>query len=146
MADDVTLRSRRSRKHRAGDHSLCRPERCPVAGTRKLAEATAEVVAIAPPDAQREVSQYANRLLADAALVEAYQQELAQAERLATPAGAHVMRLVLAFVGSSHSTPSALAQLSKELRAAMAEAMKGAPRVADAVDELQAARRRRRSA
>ena len=31
MADSAALRARRSRAHRAGDHSLCRPERCPAA-------------------------------------------------------------------------------------------------------------------
>lgn len=43
MADSSTLRAQRSRLHRRGDHSLCRPERCPAA------RATAEVAA-APAD------------------------------------------------------------------------------------------------
>ncbi len=34
MADSASLRARRSRAHKAGDHSLCRPERCPEAETQ----------------------------------------------------------------------------------------------------------------
>jgi hypothetical protein len=33
VADGDALRSRRYRPHRAGDHSLCKPDRCAQAGT-----------------------------------------------------------------------------------------------------------------
>jgi hypothetical protein len=32
MADSNALRTRRARRHKAGDHSLCLPERCPAVG------------------------------------------------------------------------------------------------------------------
>jgi hypothetical protein len=32
MADSDGLRAKRARLHRSGDHSLCRPARCPAAG------------------------------------------------------------------------------------------------------------------
>jgi hypothetical protein len=40
VADSDAVRKRRQRAHRAGDHSLCRPERCSEAG---------------PPDGEREL-------------------------------------------------------------------------------------------
>jgi hypothetical protein len=59
MGDDNALRKRRSRRHRADDHSLCTAERCPaLGGTRtKLAPTAAPALAVAaepepapPPD------------------------------------------------------------------------------------------------
>jgi hypothetical protein len=35
MADSGTLRVQRHRRHRAGDHSLCTPGRCDLAGRRQ---------------------------------------------------------------------------------------------------------------
>jgi hypothetical protein len=35
MADSSTLRARRTRLHKAGDHSICHPERCPAAAERE---------------------------------------------------------------------------------------------------------------
>lgn len=124
MADDVTLRSRRSRKHHAGDHSLCRPERCKVA-----AGEPGTVTALSAPDRS--------------GLLEVYRKELERVQRLDTPKGQHVMLLAATFVSGDY-TGAALAAVSKELRAAMDEATRGTARPADAFDEVQAMRRRRR--
>ena len=45
MADDVALRQRRLKKHRAGDHSLCKEGNCP--------ELVAQVAAVAPGEFSR---------------------------------------------------------------------------------------------
>lgn len=126
MPDDVALRNRRSYRHRKGDHSLCRPERCD-----RAVGGSGTLTALPTPG--------------QPGLLEAYRKELERAKRLDTPEGQHVMVLAAAFVGGDY-TGAALASVSKELRAAMDQAMKGAPRVKDAVDELQERRRRRRSA
>jgi hypothetical protein len=47
MADSPTLRARRSRAHHAGDHSLCRPDRCNVVAAE---EALLVVRQTAEPD------------------------------------------------------------------------------------------------
>lgn len=73
-------------------------------------------------------------------LVEAYRQELADAERLETPEGAQVLELAMMFAAGGH-TASGAASLSKELRAAKAEALKGAAKQGDALDELEQRRR-----
>lgn len=72
-------------------------------------------------------------------LVASYQRQLEAVERLDTPEGAHVMHLAELFVSGNHTAAGA-ASLSKELRAAMEEAVKGAPRQADRLDELAARR------
>lgn len=75
-------------------------------------------------------------------LTEAYQRQLADADRLDTPEGAHVMFLADLFAAGGHTAAGA-ASLSKELRAAMELALRGAPRQADFLDELDARRRRK---
>ncbi|MFD6071384.1 hypothetical protein, partial [Amycolatopsis lurida] len=72
-------------------------------------------------------------------LVASYQRQLEAVERLDTPEGAHVMHLAALFVSGNHTAAGA-ASLSKELRAAMEDAVKGAPKQADRLDELAARR------
>jgi hypothetical protein len=48
--DDAVLRNRRARRHKRGDHSLCRPDRCPDARLAR-AELPAAVGAVDAPDA-----------------------------------------------------------------------------------------------
>ncbi|HKA97451.1 MAG TPA: hypothetical protein VKD66_14385 [Streptosporangiaceae bacterium] len=74
---------------------------------------------------------------------EIYRAELDNSGRLETPEGALVMALVDRLLDPAGQTPSALAALSKEIRAAFEVAMKGADRQADSGDELQAKRRAR---
>jgi hypothetical protein len=45
MADDQATRNRRWRAHKAGDHSLCRPGRCPAAAERVRGRVAARVAA-----------------------------------------------------------------------------------------------------
>lgn len=73
-------------------------------------------------------------------LVASYRQRLEEAERLNTPEGEHVLLLARLLAGSG-LTASGAATLSRELRAAMEEALKHAPRAADKLDELQERRR-----
>lgn len=80
----------------------------------------------------------------EAPVLAAYRRQLVTAERLDTPEGAHVMHLAALFATGNH-TSSGAASLSRELRAAMEEALKGAPRQADRMDEI-AERRRRKAA
>lgn len=68
-------------------------------------------------------------------------KELKAADREGTVLGMAALELADA-LASTHSTGSAKAALSKELRAVMAEALKGADKKADTLDEL----RRRREA
>lgn len=77
------------------------------------------------------------------ALVVTYRKQLGQVERLDSPEGAHVMHLANLFANGQHTAAGA-ASLSKELRAAMEMALKGAPKAADALDEL--AKRRHQKA
>ena len=79
----------------------------------------------------------------ESALVVSYRAQLVQAERLGSPEGAHVMHLANLFANGQHTAAGA-ASLSKELRAAMEMALKGAPKAADALDEL--AKRRQQKA
>lgn len=74
----------------------------------------------------------------------AYRAQLEAADRLDCPEGAHVMLLAALFAEGQH-TSSGAAALSRELRAALEVALKGAPKQADAVDEL-AERRRQKAA
>lgn len=76
-------------------------------------------------------------------LVAMYRQQLETAERVASPEGAHVLHLANLFASGQHTAAGAAA-LSKELRAAMEMAMRGAPKAADALDDL--ARRRQMKA
>lgn len=68
-------------------------------------------------------------------------QALEQAERLNTPAGVNAL-LLAAKLDAGGDTGSAMAALSKQHLAALAEATKGVKAVADPIDEL----RRRRDA
>lgn len=68
-------------------------------------------------------------------VVTAYQRQLVEAERLDTPDGAHVMHLARLFAVGNHTAAGA-ASLSRELRAAMEVALKGASTKADKLDEL----------
>lgn len=124
MADSKSLRSRRSYRHKRGDHSLCRPDRCGEA---------ARVAVIKMPESDASES---------AGLVETYRARLVEADRLDTPEGQHVMQLATTLATPGH-TAAGLAALSKELRAALAEALKDAPRAADRLDELAERRRRK---
>lgn len=76
------------------------------------------------------------------ALVASYRKQLEQVERLDSPEGAHVMHLANLFANGQHTAAGA-ASLSKELRAAMEMALKGAPKAADALDELSKRRRQK---
>lgn len=77
-------------------------------------------------------------------LVSSYRKQLTTAERLDSPEGAHVMHLADLFANGQHTAAGA-ASLSRELRAAMEMALMGAPKAADALDEL-ANRRRKKAA
>lgn len=77
-------------------------------------------------------------------LVASYQRQLEAVQRLDTPEGAHVMHLATLFVSGNHTAAGA-ASLSKELRAAMEDAVKGAPKQADRLDELAARREQKAS-
>lgn len=72
-------------------------------------------------------------------LVASYRAQLEAADRLDSPEGALVMHLARLFEAGQH-TASGAASLSRELRAAMEEALKGAPAKADSLDELAARR------
>lgn len=77
-------------------------------------------------------------------LVAAYRKQLDDADRLGTPDGAHVMLLAGLLAAGDH-TASGAASLSRELRAAMEVALRGAPRQADRLDELADRRHRKAS-
>jgi hypothetical protein len=72
-------------------------------------------------------------------LVASYRRRLEVAERLGTPEGEHVLLLARLLATSEHTAAGA-ASLSRELRAAMDDALKDAPREADKLDELAARR------
>lgn len=76
----------------------------------------------------------------DSALVTATKAELLAAGKLDTVLGQQAVRLAERMCGLM-DTGSAIASLSRELRAVMAEALADAPKAGDAMDEL--ARRRR---
>lgn len=71
-----------------------------------------------------------------------YREQLESAGRLDTPAGALVMHLATLFANGQHTAAGAAA-LSRELRAAMEVAVRGAGLQGDAVDELLERRRRK---
>jgi hypothetical protein len=65
MADSKTVRQARWRKHKAGDHSTCRPERCAQAAPAARAELAARVGALGDGevDPGRELARLAQRLI-----------------------------------------------------------------------------------
>jgi len=77
-------------------------------------------------------------------LVDAIRARLEKAERLDTPAGQSAL-LLAERMHAGRDTGSALASMSRELSARMAEALAGAVLEADLLDEL-AERRRRKAA
>jgi hypothetical protein len=79
-------------------------------------------------------------------LVETYRERLETAKRVDTFEGQHVLmlaRLLAEGAATGAHTAAGVTALSRELRAAMAEALKGAPAEPDLVDELQERRRQR---
>lgn len=78
-------------------------------------------------------------------LAEAVRCELEVAGRLNSAAGRVVLALARRIDAGSQESGSSLASLSKEFRAAQAEALKGAEQAADPMDELRARRDRKRS-
>lgn len=79
---------------------------------------------------------------AEPLLLKAYREQLEAVGREASPEGVHVLHLARLFAEGQH-TASGAASLSKELRGALEVAMKGAPKVADVVDELEERRRQK---
>lgn len=79
-------------------------------------------------------------------LVESYRRRLEVAKRIDTPEGQHVLMLAQLFAAGAASgshTAAGASALSRELRAAMAEALRGAPAEPDLIDQLQERRRQR---
>jgi len=128
MPDSQALRAQRARNHRNGDHSLCRQGRCPQAPGSSHAEPI-QLHAAEPRDGEEP-------------LVASYREVLESAGRSASPEGMHVMHLATLFVQGKH-TASGAAALSRELRAALDVAMRGAATKADALDELALRRDRK---
>ncbi len=65
MADDPTLRKRRSRAHGRGDHSLCLPGRCPAAVTPEVPSSppgASEAVDATPGEVAEALSVWADAL------------------------------------------------------------------------------------
>ncbi|GGV34133.1 hypothetical protein GCM10010182_67490 [Actinomadura cremea] len=83
-------------------------------------------------------------LPAPSTLAAAVRGELEAAERLGTFLGAQAVALA-GRIDAGGDTGSAVAALSKELRAVMDAALAGAPKAADALDELANRRRRKAS-
>jgi hypothetical protein len=75
-----------------------------------------------------------------APLADSYRKQLSDADRLDTPAGATVLHLALLLESGNHTAAGA-ASLSRELRAAMEVALRGAAKQGDSIDELTARRR-----
>lgn len=75
-------------------------------------------------------------------LERAARDELLACDRADTFAGRLALGLARRMDAGSRDTGSGVSSLSKELRAAMADATKDAPRAADAIDELKARRLR----
>lgn len=87
-----------------------------------------------PPEASAE---------AECGLVASYRRRLEAVERLHTPEGEHVLFLAELLAAGSGHTAAGAASLSRELRAAMEEALRDAPREADRLDELEERRRKK---
>jgi len=79
-------------------------------------------------------------------LVAATRTELEAAGRIGSMLGQQALALAARIEASERETGASVASLSKELRAVMVEAMKGAVVAADPLDELRARRDRKRSA
>lgn len=88
------------------------------------------------PDDRRDVRQ------SSVGLLEAYRRRLEDAGRVDAPEGVHVLTLAEMLTVGQH-TASGAASLSRELRAAMEEAMKGTKPAADFIDELAERRRKK---
>jgi len=71
--------------------------------------------------------------------------DLERGGRLDTPAGRNALTLASRLDSASGDTGSSIAALSKQHLAALAEALKDAPRADDGVDELAAFRTKRRA-
>lgn len=76
-------------------------------------------------------------------LVAATRRELVRAKREDSVLGQQALALALRLSTGAADTGSAVASLSKELRAVMGEAMAGIPAAPDALDELMERRRRK---
>ncbi len=70
-------------------------------------------------------------------------RKLEEAERLDTPEGMTALALAHRLDHGGRDTGSALASVARELRATLAEALKGAAVEADPVDEIRARRERK---
>lgn len=75
----------------------------------------------------------------EAPVVVRYRKALADAGRLETPRGEHVLMLAQSISTGAH-TAAGMASLSRELREAFDKAIVGATQVADPVDEFTARR------
>ena len=78
-------------------------------------------------------------------LIAAIERELEGAGRLTCSAGQRALHLARLLAAPTADSGSAKAALDKQLAAAMAQALDGAKRAADPLDELQARRERRRA-
>lgn len=76
-------------------------------------------------------------------VVAATWRRLEEAERLDTPEGMTALALAHRLDNGGRDTGSALASVARELRATLAEALKGAAVAADPVDEIRARRERK---
>src|SRR5216684_3506895 len=126
--DSAALRARRSRRHRAGDHSLCVAGRCAESGSPVPA-----AVAGAEPGG---VLAAVTALVASLALPE-------------KPGPRHVLAALALRLAAQADWPgadSAPAAVARELRAVLGEMFPaGTPRADDKLDDLAARRRRRRA-
>ncbi len=95
---------------------------------RRSGLTTAPVVPLPPPPED------------DPPLVVSVRAELARAKRADSVLGQQAIALAGRLATGSADTGSAVASLSKELRAVMAEAMQGVPAAPDALDQLAARR------
>lgn len=111
-----------------GDHSLCRTGRCPQAP----GSPAAEPITLHP----------AEPLEGEEPLVASYREALEAAGRASTPEGLHVLFLAN-FLAAGKHTGAGAASLSRELRAAVELAMRGAKQKSDALDELATRRDRK---
>ncbi len=131
-----TFEARRSTAKFCGATCRKRKERGNAAPARKAAEARPPVRLVASEGLPAQV--------AGQPVVEAVRKELEAADRLDTALGQQAVRLAER-LHSEYDTGSAVASVSRELRAVMAEALKDAGAAADPVDEL-AQRRQRKAA
>jgi hypothetical protein len=134
MADSGAERARRARRHKAGDHSLCSPGRCPELSQPEPANtvrAGAGLPDVPPPDVAAAVRED----------IEALPPKLRRDSRAAAA-------LFLAGL-MRDATPRDAATIWDRVRSTLAElraAAAAAPGEADPVDELEQRRQRRRGA